>query len=61
MFVFQWQSETVDDRAQYFQQFCNAIVMLSLVDEPIENIVYLLPYEGSQSQKFTINSVQRRF
>ena len=60
MLLLQRQSEPVDDGAQDLQELCHSVVSLCLVYKVVEDVVYLFPDEGSQSKKFSINSVKSR-
>ena len=46
MLFLEWEGKSVDDRAQNFQQLCNPIVTLGLVDEVEEDVVDASP-DGS--------------
>uniref|UniRef100_A0A1I8IGB6 DH domain-containing protein n=1 Tax=Macrostomum lignano TaxID=282301 RepID=A0A1I8IGB6_9PLAT len=57
----QRQRKSIDDAAQNLKQLANTIELLSLIDEPQENIINLLPNESSQAEKFAIDSVENSF
>ena len=56
--VFQGNGKTVDDGSQYFQEFCNAIMTFSLVDELEEYIIYRTANESSEVEKFAVNAME---
>lgn len=61
MFSFDWNCESVDYRAEDFEQLGNAIEGLVFVDERQQDVVDCLTDEAAQSEKLAINSVQYRF
>ena len=58
MLLFQGNGKTVDDGTQYFQEFCNAIMTFSLVDELKEYVIYRTANEGSEIEKFAIDAME---
>ena len=61
MFSFDWNCESVDDRAENFEQLGDPVERLVLVDKRQQNVVDCLTDEATKAQKFSINSVQHRF
>ena len=57
MFLLERYGKTVDYRAENLEQLGNTIEFLYFVDEPQENIIDLLAYEGSQAEKFSIDAM----
>jgi hypothetical protein len=57
---FQRQGETVDDRPQNLEEFCNAVETLSLVDELKEDVVDGAADVRSEIEEFTVYAVERR-
>lgn len=60
VFFLKWESETVDDGAEYLQQFGNSIESFRFVNKLEKYVVDGAANEGSQVEKFAINSVQGR-
>ena len=56
--LLQWQSEAVDDGAEYLQQLCDAVVPVRLVDESIEDVVDGASNERSQRHEVAVDAVQ---
>ena len=56
--LFQGNGKTVDDGSQYFQELCNTIMTLSLVNELEEYVVYRTANESSEVEKFAINTME---
>jgi hypothetical protein len=55
----EWQSKAINDGAQDFQQFSNAVVSFRLVDELEEDITDGSPDESSKIEEFAIDAMQR--
>ena len=60
VFFFEWQSETIDDRAKDFQQFRDSVEPLSLIDELEEDIVDGPSDVRSEIEEFPVYSVKSR-
>lgn len=58
--LFKRQSKAVDNAAKYLEQLSDAVVVLRLVDELVENVVDLFSNVCSQAQEFAVNPVQSR-
>ena len=61
VFLFQGESETVDDRSEYLQQLRNTVVALGLVDELEEDVRDRSADECSKVEEFPVDPVKRRF
>lgn len=53
--------KTVDNTAEHLQQFGHTVVAFRLVDECVEDIVYLFANVGTQVQKLAVDSMKRCF
>ena len=58
MLLFERQSKAVDDGAEDLQQLSDAIVVLGLKDEPVEDVVDGLADEGAVHHELAIDAVE---
>ena len=61
VFLFERQSEAVDDGSQDFQQFRDSVEPFSLVNELKEDIIDRSANVGAQVQELSVDSVKCRF
>ena len=59
--IFQRNGKTVNDGSKNFQELCNAVMTFSLVDELEEYVIYRTANEGSEVEKFAINTMESSF
>jgi len=58
--VLEGKRKTINDRSQDFEEFCNTIVALGLVDKPIEHVGDRLADERTVWHEFAVDTVQDR-
>ena len=58
MLLFERQGKAIDDGAEDLQQLSNAVVVLGLKDEPVEDVVDGLADEGAVHHELAIDAVE---
>lgn len=61
MFLFEWQSETIDDGPKDLEQLSNAIESLSFVNELEKDVVDGTSNVRTQVQELAVNAMQCSF
>jgi len=59
--LLQGESKTVDDGAQNFKEFCDAIMAFCLVNELEENVIDGSANEGTKVEKFAVDTMEGSF
>lgn len=60
MFVFEWESKTINDRSEDLEKLSNPVMSFRLVDKVEEDIVNRPSNEGAKIKEFAIDTVQGR-
>ena len=58
MLLLQGESKAIDDAAEDLQQLGNAIMVLSLEDEAVEDVVDGLPDERPMDHEFAVDAMK---
>lgn len=59
--LLQGEGETIDDGAQDFEKFCDAIMAFCLVNELEEDVIDGSANKGTKVEKFAVNTMESSF